>query len=68
MTLKPIALFLSLGLAATVTACGGAEPEPAPEGAAPAEEAPAPEAEAPAAETPAPTESPADEGGEGGEG
>ncbi len=64
MKLKPVELFLALGLAATVTACGGGTETPA--------EAPATD-EAPAAveeggEGGEGEEAPAEEGGEGGEG
>ena len=57
--LKPVELFLALGLVATVSACGGAT---APESDANTEVDTAPTTEA------SPEEPTTDEGGEGGEG
>jgi hypothetical protein len=75
MKLKPVELFLALGLATTFTACAANE---VPETAAPTDEAPAAVEKTPAAAPATPatpatgapaTETPgAEEGGEGGEG
>ncbi|NEQ30861.1 MAG: hypothetical protein F6K04_07645 [Leptolyngbya sp. SIO4C5] len=63
MKLKPIGLFLALGLTTTLAACGPAETEEVEptEGEATEEVTPAEGEEVPAEEVPA-------EGGEGGEG
>ena len=67
MKFKPVELFLALGLATTVAACGGSEPA---EVEVPVEEAPVEVEEAPVEEAPMEEEGGegGEEGGEGGEG